>query len=309
MSTPMETVNINREAPFLEDYRRRLMDSVFAAAGKPIKPWQRGMAPLSGMQTGAFDLASQFMGIDPTTGAQTGVAAFQPYMDLAKSTAELGIPALASAQGQYDPTGNQYKDFFNKYQADVTSDALKQMDEQGQMAQNKLAGQATRGGTFGGSRYGVESAGLSGNLQDIKSRRIFEDLSRNYLTAQGQAQSTFENARARDLATGQAYGQAGQGFANLGGQLASMTGQGLGQLFGAGQMQQTYDQSLLDEDFRYKTAQQQEPMTRLSWIQDMLSGVPSSGQKITQQPIPYTNPIVGAVGAGIAGLGAYKGLS
>lgn len=309
MSTPMETVNINREAPFLEDYRRRLMDSVFAAAGKPIKPWQRGMAPLSGMQTGAFDLASQFMGIDPTTGAQTGVAAFQPYMDLAKSTAELGLPALASAQGQYDPTGNQYKDFFNKYQADVTSDALKQMDEQGQMAQNKLAGQATRGGTFGGSRYGVESAGLSGNLQDIKSRRIFEDLSRNYLTAQGQAQSTFENARARDLATGQAYGQAGQGFANLGGQLASMTGQGLGQLFSAGQMQQTYDQSLLDEDFRYKTALQNEPMTRLSWIQDMLSGVPSSGQKITQQPIPYTNPIVGAVGAGIAGMGAYKGLT
>jgi len=99
------------------------------------------------------------------------------------------------------------------------------------------------------------------------------------------------------------------GFANLGGQLASMTGQGLGQLFSAGQMQQTYDQSLLDEDFRYKTALQNEPMTRLSWIQDMLSGVPSSGQKITQQPIPYTNPIVGAVGAGIAGMGAYKGLT
>jgi len=309
MSTPQETVSITREAPFLEDYRRRLMDSVFGAAGQPIRPWMRGMAPLTGMQTGAFDLASQFMGIDPTTGKKTGVAAFQPYMDLAKSTTELGLPALASAQGQYDPTGNQYKDFFNKYQADVTTEALQQMDKQGQMAKNKLAGEATRGNVFGGSRYGIESAGLSGNLQDIKSRRIFEDLSRNYLTAQGQAQSTFENARARDLATGQAYGNMGQGFANLGGQLASLTGQGLGQLYGAGQMKQTYDQSLLDEDFRYKTALQNEPMTRLSWINDMLRGVPSSGQSLTQSPIPYTNPIVGAMGAGIAGMGAFKGMT
>jgi hypothetical protein len=309
MSTPMDTVNITREAPFLEDYRRRLMDSVFAAAGKPIKPLPRGIAPLTGYQTGAANLAAQYMGIDPTTGAQTGVASFQPYMDLAKSTTELGIPAIAAAQGQYDPTSNQYKDFFNKYQADVTNEALQQMDKQGQMAQNKLAAQAARGNVYGGSRYGIESAGLSGNLQDIKSRRIFEDLSRNFLTSQQQAQSTFENARARDLATGQAYGQMGQGFANLGGQQAAMQGQGLGQLFGAGQQQQTYNQALADEMFRYGTAQQQEPMTRLSWIQDMLSRVPSVQQTLTQSPIPYTNPIVGAVGAGMAGLGAFKGMA
>ena len=41
----MPQTQIAREAPFLEDYRRRLMDSVFAATDKAITPQERAIAP------------------------------------------------------------------------------------------------------------------------------------------------------------------------------------------------------------------------------------------------------------------------
>ena len=66
--------------------------------------------------------------------------------------------------------------------------------------QLNLAGQATvQGGAFGGSRYGVQQAELSKNLQDIKSRRIFQDLAQNFEQAQQKAMGTFEQATATKL--------------------------------------------------------------------------------------------------------------
>ena len=41
MAEAQTSIGIQREAPFLEDYRRRLMDSVFKAGDKAIKPLQR----------------------------------------------------------------------------------------------------------------------------------------------------------------------------------------------------------------------------------------------------------------------------
>ena len=62
-----------------------------------------------------------------------------------------------------------------------------------------------------------------------------------------------------------------------------------------------------DERFRLGTARQQEPLQRLGVIGDFLSRVPSAQMTTSQQPIPYTNPIIGAVGAGMAGLGSLMG--
>ena len=36
---------------------------------------------------------------------------------------------------------------------------------------------------------------------------------------------------------------------------------------------------------------------------DILAGTPSVQQSMSQQPIPYTNPLAAAVGGGLAGLG------
>ena len=317
------TTQISREAPFLEDYRRRLMDSVFAATDQPIVPQERAIAPFDEFQQAGFGEAARQLGftMDPQTGAltRTGVASFQPFLDQAltgmqagQQTAASGIPALQAAQGQFDPSQSNYQQFFDQYQADVTQQALKQMDQEAAKAQANLATQAQRAGAFGGARFGVQEAELAKNLQDIKSRRISEDLSRNFQQAQAKAMDTFERAQARNLGVGQALGQAGQGQANLGqgiaglGQLGFGLGQqGVGTLGTIGGQRQARNQALADETLRLTTARQQEPLARLRFVQDQLSRVPSAQQRTIEQPIPFTNPLLGAIGAGISGLGTF----
>ena len=158
----------------------------------------------------------------------------------------------------------------------------------------------------------MQEAELAKNLQDIKSRRISEDLSRNFQQAQAKAMDTFERAQARNLGVGQALGQAGQGQANLGqgiaglGQLGFGLGQqGVGTLGTIGGQRQARNQALADETLRLTTARQQEPLARLRFVQDQLSRVPSAQQRTIEQPIPFTNPLLGAIGAGISGLGTF----
>ena len=185
MSNGQQTTQIAREAPFLEDYRRRLLDTIFAPevrddqgnitdpgglASQRIPQFERRIAALSRGEQAGIDEAQRALGIDPTSGQQTGVASFRPFIDQAQSTMALGIPSLQAAQTQFDPSTANTSAFMNKYQADVTQEALKQLDEQAAKASAQLAGQATKGGTFGGARYGVQQAELAKNLQDIKSK-------------------------------------------------------------------------------------------------------------------------------------------
>ena len=303
------TTQISREAPFLEDFRRRLMDSVFAATDKAITPQGRDIAEFDPFQQTGFAEAARQLGFtfDPATGSltRTGQAAFQPDLDAARAAAQAGIPALQAAQGQFDPSKSNYQQFFDQYQADVTDQALKQMDEEAAKAQANLATQAQRAGAFGGSRFGVQEAELAKNLQDIKSRRISEDLSRNFQQAQAKAMDTFERAQARNLGVGQALGQAAQGLGSLG-QLGFGLGQaGIGTLGTIGGQRQARNQALADEALRLTTARQQEPLARLRFVQDQLSRVPSAQQRTIEQPIPFTNPLLGAIGAGISGLGTF----
>jgi len=311
MAEVINQTSISREAPFLEDYRRRLMDSVFKATDKRIDPLGRTISGFQPFQQAGFGIGAEQLGFsfDPSTGAvtRTGDAVFEPAMAKGQQTAELGIPALAAAQQQFDPATSNYQDFFNKYQADVTQEALKQIDQEAQQARNRLAGEATKAGVFGGSRFGVQQAELDKNIQDIKSRRIAEDLSRNFMQAQGAAMNTFEQARARNLAAAQGLGTLGSQIGSFGAQRFGLGQQGLAGIMGLGQQQQTLAQAQEDEAFRLGTARQQEPLQRLGVIGDFLSRVPSAQMTTSQQPIPYTNPIIGAVGAGMAGLGSLMG--
>ena len=307
MANGQQTTQIAREAPFLEDYRRRLLDTIFAPdtglASQRIPQFERRIAQLSRGEQAGIDEAQRALGIDPTSGQQTGVASFRPFIDQAQSTMALGIPSLQAAQTQFDPSTANTQAFMNQYQANVTQEALKQLDEQAAKASAQLAGQATKGGTFGGARYGVQQAELAKNLQDIKSKRIFEDLSRNFMQAQQQAIGTSEANRARQLQAAPIYGQIGTGIGNLGAQQFGMQQQGIQSLLGTGNIQRTRDQALADEAFRFQTAQGMEPRQRISFASDILSRTPSVQQSITQQPFPYTNPLAAAAGMGISALG------
>ena len=226
----------------------------------------------------------------------------------------MGIPSLQAAQGQYDPSTSNYQQFFNQYQADVTKEALKQMDEQAALQKNQLQDQAQQAGAFGGSRMAVQEAELDKNILDIKSRRIFQDLAQNFSQAQDKAIGTYESAAGRRLQSAPVFGQLGGQQAGLGAQVAGlgaqqfgMQQQGLGSLFTLGGAEQAQLQQTENEKFRQQQMLRQEPYRRMGFFSDVMQGIPSYQQTMQQTTGAYTNPLLGAIGAGLGTYGILSG--
>jgi len=316
--------NITAQPPYIEKRAEQLLTSVFgdpkavkkagetdeafnlrkygrAGIAQPTPGFQ--FASFSPEQQQAFSLASQ------------GIGSYAPYLQQAGQQAGLGATTQAIGAGQllsgaqaYNP--NQAQAFMNPYQQSVTQEALKEYDRQADIAKQGLAAQAQKVGAFGGSRMAVQEAEMGKNLADIKSRRIFEDLSRNYQQAQGAAMGAFGDQQRRALQAGQGLGQLGLGQATTGKTMAGLgaLGQQLGQgdiqsLLGIGGMKQQLGQGMLEAQRQQQIQAQQEPFRRLGFASDILRGVPSGSIAYTQQP--QTNPFAQALGLGIAGLGAY----
>ena len=202
---------------YIEEFQRNLLQGAYDKTkdADPAGIAKQGIVGFQPLQTGAITGTAGLYGIDPTTGLPTGTgAAFDPYfaqaqqdIGTAKATTAMGIPSLQAAQGQYDPSTSNYQQFFNQYQADVTKEALKQMDEQAALQKNQLQDQAQQAGAFGGSRMAVQEAELDKNILDIKSRRIFQDLAQNFSQAQDKAIGTYESAAGRRLQSAPVCGQ------------------------------------------------------------------------------------------------------
>ena len=309
MAEAQTSIQYAREAPFLEVYRRRLLESAFKKADSPTPVARRGIADFDTREGAAFDFGARQMGIDPATGMSTGDPVYQQYLDTGMATLGQGIAPLQSAMQQYDPSTSNTAGFMNQYQKNVTDAALKQMNEEFAKQQANLAGQATRAGAFGGSRFGVAQAELGKNLANLTSQRIFQDLSQNFQQAQNQSINTFNQARQRELAGASQLGQLGTQQANLGAQAVGLGQQGISSLLNLGQIRRQRQQALADEQFRFDQEAGREPFQRLGFLSDILSRTPSVQQRITQNPAPYTNPLLGAIGMGITGLQAYGGMT
>ena len=193
--------------------------------------------------------------------------------------------------------------FMDPYQTNVTQEALKEYERQADIARTGLATSAQKAGAFGGSRMGVQEAELDRNLADIKSRRVFEDMSRNYQQGQGAAMGSFADQQKRQLMAGQGLSGLAKQRAGLGA-LSQQLGQGdIQSLLGVGGMQQQLGQGMLEAQRQQQLMAQREPFNRLTFASDILRGAPSSQISYTTQP--QTNPFAQALGLGIAGLGAY----
>ena len=257
----------------------------------------------------------QVAGFSPTQTAAMqqaygGIGAYEPYLQAAGAgqqaalgTAGAGVQSLAGMQ--FDPSGIQQ--WMDPYQSAVTQEALKEIDRQAAMAGNQLAGQAVGSGAFGGSRYGLQQSELARSAQDMRSRRIFEDLSRNYQQAQGAMQAANQQ-RAQQA---QGFGQLGQvtsgiagAMAGLGGQAQAMGQSDVNQLMGIGGLQQQQAQRGFDVNTANLQALQNAPFQQLSTGAGILQQLSPQvmGQQVTA-PLPQTNPYAQAVGltAGLAG--------
>ena len=236
-----------------------------------------------------------------------GIGSFQPFLDAASAQTMAGQEQLAQATGIFDPNSATagVSTFMSPYQQNVTAEALKEIDRQAEIARNQAAANAIGAGAFGGSREGVQRAELERNIQDIKSKRIAEDLQTNYLQALATAQAAQEGQRQRQLYAGSQMGAMGQRTAALGltGQQAAKSDIGL--LSGIGAIDVTQRQAEAEAMRQNILAAQEEPFSRLSFGANLVAGVPQGTTTLTQAQAP--NPYLTALQTGILGLGVLSG--
>ena len=295
--------------PVLPEYAKQPTADMAATLGELLKQQvvvpQQQVAGFSPTQTGAMNLAMQ------------GIGAYKPFLDAAQQTqaAALGTTGAgvqALGQMQFDPARAQA--FMDPYQQNVTQEALKEIDRQAAMAQNQLAGKAVQAGAFGGSRFGLQQSELARNAADLKSRRIFEDLSRNYQQAQSAAQA----ANTQRMQQAQQFGQLGQMTSGIGGAMAGIGAQtqqlgqsDVNQLMGIGGMQQQLAQRGFDVNTANVAAMENAPFQRLSAGAGIMGQLlPGGAGTQVVAPFAQTNPYAQAAGllaTGAGGLGALIG--
>lgn len=290
---------------YIEQPTEQMANTLSALMEQPLMVPGQQVAGFTPTQQAAMNLAYQ------------GIGAYQPFLQAAQAAQTAGLGTVgagtqAAAQMDFDPARAQA--FMDPYQQAVTNEALKEIDRQSQMASNQLAGQAVKAGAFGGSRFGIQQSELARNAADLKSRRIFEDLSRNYQQAQQAAQA----ANQQRLQQGQLFGQLGTQASGIGGAMAGLgaqqqqlAGQDVSQLLGIGGMQQQLAQTGLNTAYQNQLAMQNAPFQQLSSAAGILQQLSPQvmGQQVTA-PLPQTNPFAQAAGllaTGAGGLGALMG--
>jgi len=288
--------------PVLPEFARQPVADIAATVAEelktPLKVPLQEVAGLSPTQVSAMNLAQQ------------GIGSFQPFLQAAQAAQTAGLGTIGAgaqtvAGAEFVPTEATLDRFRDPYQKAVTDEALKEIDRQQQIAENRLAGQAVKAGAFGGSRFGVAQSELARNAADLKSRRIFEDLSRNFQQAQAAARA----ANQQRLQAGQVFGQLGRATSGIGGAMAglgaqtqALQGQDVNRLLGIGGMQQQQAQQELNVGTQNLAAMQNAPFQQLSTGAGILQQLlPNMVGQQTVAPLPQTNPFAQA--AGIVGTG------
>ena len=283
---------------YIEKPTEILANELLAQAQQPLTVPQQQVIGFSPTQQSAMNLAFQ------------GIGSYQPFLDAAQAAQTAGLGTIGAgaqtvAGAEFVPTQATLDRFMDPYQKNVTQEAIKEIDRQAAMAQNQLAGQAVKAGAFGGSRFGIQQSELARNAADLKSRRVFEDLSRNFQQAQAAARA----ANQQRIQAGQVFGQLGRGASGIGGAMAGLgaqtqqlAGQDVQQLMGIGGLQQQLAQTALNVDYQNRLNLQNAPFQQLSTAAGILQQL--SPQTVGQQtiaPLPQTNPFAQA--AGIVGTG------
>ena len=295
---------------YIEKPTEILANELLAQAQQPLTVPQQQVIGFSPTQQSAMNLAFQ------------GIGSYQPFLDAAQAAQTAGLGTIGAgaqtvAGAQFVPTEATLDRFRDPYQRFVTDEAIKEIDRQAAMAQNQLAGQAVKAGAFGGSRFGIQQSELARNAADLKSRRVFEDLSRNFQ----QAQAAKNAANQQMMQQGQVFGQLANQQGVIGGNIAGLGGQqqqlGMGDvqsLMGIGSLQQQLGQNILNTNTANLAAQQALPFNTASFASNILAQQAPFGGSQTQtispfaQPNPYAQAF-GAIGSltGQGGLGSLIG--
>ena len=363
------TSSVSREAPEIEDRRLGLMDAARNLYNQPMALPYVEAAGLSGTELQAIDFAKQGIGsFEPYI--QAGASGVSQGMDLTQRGAlaagavdttdqyqaaqdMLGraVPVIGegiggikgSAQG-YNP--NQSSSYMNPYQENVTKNALGEMRRQADITRQGNAAQAVSAGAFGGTREGVQRAEFDRGVQDLMQQKIMQDYANNYQQSQAASMQGFEQQQGRQLAAGQALGQAGMQFGTLGQGIGGLTaqqagvdiskGQALGALggqmgnlgtqygslgqttqqlgaaetgllSGLGGLERQVEQTQLDAIRTNQLQEAMAPYQQLGFVSDIYRGAPTTQMALTSQSAPSSSPLQTAVGLGVGALSTAAG--
>ena len=227
-------------------------------------------------------------------------------------------------QGSYDQTTGKFvpgtgtsSQYMSPYMGEVVARQQADAQRQADIARQTQGAQAARAGAFGGSGDYLMRSQMAGNLARQKGDIAATGLQNAYT----QAQQQFNQEQGQRLAAGQLNAQQGQFGAGLGLQglqTSLQAAQGLGQLgnmqyqqnMGINALQNQYglqQQAQMQKDIDTKygdfTAAQNYPYKQLSFMSDIIRGVPLSatGSTVYQAP-PSTAQNIASLGLGAAGV-------
>lgn len=231
---------------------------------------------------------------------------------------------VGGTQGSYDQTTGKFvpgtgtsSQYMSPYMGEVVARQQADAQRQADIARQTQGAQAARAGAFGGSGDYLMRSQMAGNLARQKGDIAATGLQNAYT----QAQQQFNQEQGQRLAAGQLNAQQGQFGAGLGLQglqTSLQAAQGLGQLgnqqfqqnMGINALQNQYglqQQAQMQKDIDTKygdyTAAQNYPYKQLSFMSDIIRGVPLSatGSTVYQAP-PSTAQNITALGLGAAGV-------
>lgn len=306
---------------YAEPYFRRLLDRTEAQSLTSYTPYQgQRIAATPQDITDAFNLTRNIagQGIAGLPQATNVVAGnVQAGQQIAQ---QAGQPFQYSAPGQFTAqTAQQYMSPYMQAVVDRQSRAARQAAAETRAGRSA---QAVQAGAFGGSRQAVQEAiadrELQNQLADIQAsgtQQAFQQASQQFgqdraaLMAQEQAQAA-ANQQAQQAQL-QALGfssQQAQQMVGLGetGRAADIQSAQLLETIGKSQLAR--EQEALDMAYQDFIRQQAYPEQQLQMYSSILRGVPVQPGITTTAYAPY-NPIQQALGAGLAGIGLYRGLT
>ena len=294
------TINKVEYPSYITDRQQQLLNTLYGTSGSPGGLIDQSLN-VPGKQVAGLQAPTQ----QAINMAQQGIGAYEPFLQGAGATQQAALATTGAGQQalagmQFDPSN--VSQFMDPYQQNVTNEALKEIDRQAAMQQNQLAGKAVQAGAFGGSRFGLQQSEMARNAQDLRSRRIFEDMSRNYQ----QAQSAMNAANTQRVQQASGFGQLGniqsgigQRFGALG--QAAQTGQqqDIASLTGVGGLMQQNKQLGEDVSYANELNRIQEPFNRVSFGSNILAQTSPFGGTQTQtiSPLAQSNPFATALGA------------
>lgn len=316
-----QTVQQTNLPEYAEPYFKRLLNRTEALSKADYTPYKgQRLADVSKDVTSAYDITRQVagQGIAGLPQAQGVVAGnIQAGQQLAQQAAQ---PFQYSPARQFDTqAAQQYMSPYMQSVVDVQSRAARQAAQEQQAGR---AAQAVQAGAFGGSRQAVQEAiadrELQNRLADIQatgSQQAYQQAAQQFgadraaLMAQEQAQAGED--RAAQQGALQALGftsQQAQQMVGLGetGRAADIQSAQLLEAIGKSQMGR--EQEALDMAYQDFIRQQAYPEQQLQMYSSILRGVPVQPGVTTTAYTPY-NPMQQALGAGLAGIGLYRGLT